>query len=125
MSKRDAEQTTFADPATAGAVLDRQGKARIYSPTQSVMQSGPRLRRRWVLEFIPSEAEHLDPLMGWPGSGDTRQEVSLRFSTREAAEAYARRHSIDYEVEGVQTTRRPSSSYADNFRVGRLEPWSH
>lgn len=123
MSRHESEER--AHRATAGTVLDRQGKALIYSPAQSVMQSGPRLRRRWVLEFTPSEAEHLDPLIGWPGSGDTRQQVSLRFSTREAAEAYARRRGIEYEVEGVQAARRPSTSYADNFRADRLQPWSH
>lgn len=125
MSRHESEQTVPADPATAGTVLDRQGKALIYSPTQSVMQSGPRLSRHWVLEFTATEAEHLDPLMGWPGSGDTLQEVSLRFSTREAAEAYAKRHGIEYEVEEVQAARLPATSYADNFRAGRLQPWSH
>jgi hypothetical protein len=90
------------------------------------MQSGRALTRAWVLVFAPAEARKADPLMGWIGSGDmVANQVRLRFPTLEAAEAYAKAHGIDYEVEPPHAPALKPKAYADNFRYGRGENWTH
>lgn len=90
--------------------------ARIYQMPKNAMQSGRARTGTWMLEFEPKEAKKADPLMGWAGSGDTREQVKLSFSTEEAARAYAERYGIAYHV--VQTPPRALKiqAYADNFR---------
>lgn len=99
--------------------------ARIHSPPRSAMQSGQANTQGWVLEYAPTP-QALDPLMGWIGRGDTRGQLRLRFPTKEAAVAYAEARGISYEVE-AQRAARPIKPkvYADNFRYGRVENWSH
>jgi hypothetical protein len=90
------------------------------------MQSGRALTRAWVLVFAPAEPRKADPLMGWIGSGDmVANQVRLRFPTLEAAEAYAKAHGIDYEVEPPHAPALKPKAYADNFRYGRGENWTH
>ena len=91
-------------------------QARIYKRPKSAMQSGKARIDDWVLDFAPSEAEKPDPLMGWTGSGDTRQQVQLRFPTSEAAQAYAQKHGISARVHAVPPKALKLQAYADNFR---------
>jgi len=96
-------------------------KARIYRPAKTAMQSGRGLTRQWLLEFEPGESRRPDPLMGWTSSGDTRQQLRLRFPTREDAVAYAERMGLDFTVvEPHDRTIRPKS-YAENFRFDRVD----
>jgi hypothetical protein len=100
--------------------------ARISStPPRAATQSGRARNGNWVLEFEPSEQMRLDPLMGWAGSGDTRGQVRLRFGTREEAIAYAEANGLAYEVEEPKPHRIKPKVYADNFRFGRSENWTH
>ncbi len=101
--------------------------ARIHCPAPSAMQSGKAKSQNWQLVFAPSEQRKLDPLTGWFGSGDTRAQLRLSFSTREAAEAYARANGIAYEVEPLPPgpAEIKPKVYADNFRYGRAENWTH
>ncbi len=104
----------------------QKGLARIFQPPKSAMQSGRATSEGWVLEYEPSEAKALDPLTGWVGSGDMLGQVRLRFETREQVLAYAETAGIAYEVE--PTPPGPALKpkvYADNFRFGRYENWSH
>jgi hypothetical protein len=55
--------------------------ARIYQRPKNAMQSGKARIADW-LEFAPAEAKRPDPLMGWAGSGDTQQQVVLKFASR-------------------------------------------
>lgn len=55
--------------------------------------------------------------MGWCGSGDTLQQVELRFPTKEAAIAYARRQDLQFQVVEPRLSTPPIRSYAGNFRV--------
>jgi hypothetical protein len=91
-------------------------RARIFQHGTSATQSGRRGSEQWMLEFEPREAKRPDPLMGWAGSGDTRQQVRLSFSSRDAAIAYAARNGIDAEVLGPRPHRMILQSYAENFR---------
>lgn len=91
-------------------------QARIFQRPKNAMQSGKALTDQWVLDFVPAEAARADPLMGWPGSGDTRRQVQLRFATREAAVAYAEKHGISAIVHETPPRRLKLQAYADNFR---------
>ncbi|WP_297372389.1 ETC complex I subunit [Acidocella sp.] len=100
-------------------------RARIYLPPKSAMQSGLARTQRWVLEYEPERQKTRDPVMGWTGGDDTRQQLRLSFETREAAIAYAEAEGIAYDVEiPVERVRKPKV-YADNFRFDRKENWTH
>jgi hypothetical protein len=90
--------------------------ARIYQRPKNAMQSGKALTDQWILEFVPAEAKRPDPLMGWAGSGDMRQQVVLEFPTQADAQAYADRYGIDARVIVTPPKRLKIQAYADNFR---------
>jgi hypothetical protein len=69
-----------------------------------------------VLEYLRSEAQSPDPLTGWAGSGDTKQQLRLTFATVEAAKAYAEREGIAYHVSLPTPKTLKIQAYADNFR---------
>ena len=91
--------------------------ARIFQRPKNAMQSGRYRTDRWILEFEPAEAKRPDPLTGWAGSGDTREQVTLGFPTLEAATAYAEKHGLAYHVTIGQVERPLKLQvYADNFK---------
>ena len=91
-------------------------QARIYQRPKNAMQSGKALDHQWILDFVPAEAEKPDPLMGWAGSGDTRQQLQLRFPSCAAAQTYAEKHGISALVHAVPPKKLKIQAYADNFR---------
>ena len=99
--------------------------ARIYKPAKTAMQSGKAKTKDWVLDYEPSEPKEVEPLMGWTASGDTRQQVRLRFDTKEEAVAYCERNRIPYQVFDPKPTKRAFISYSDNFAYSRRTPWTH
>jgi hypothetical protein len=100
-------------------------RARIYQPPKTAMQSGWAGTHQWVLEFERSSPERPDPLMGWIGSADTQAQVRLHFDTCDEALAFARKEGLDYDLELPQPRRVKPKAYADNFRYGRIENWTH
>ncbi len=98
---------------------------RIFQPAQNAMQSGRASTRSWIVEFEPSDAVKPNPLMGWPGSADTRQQVRLSFDSRDDAIAYAKKHGFDYEVLPPRDRSVRARAYSDNFRAGRQSNWTH
>ena len=78
-----------------------------------------------MLEFEPASPRRADPLMGWIGSDDTQAQVRLMFESRDAAVAYAERQGVPYSVELPRQRVVKPKAYADNFRAGRLENWTH
>lgn len=90
--------------------------ARIYQRPKNAMQSGRARTDQWLLEYDPAEPKRPDPLTGWAGSGDTRQQLSLSFPTLEAAVAYAKREGIAYHVVPAPARTLKIQAYADNFR---------
>ena len=103
----------------------RAARAIIRRPPKSAMQSGLANTRQWVLEFAPSTPREIEPLMGWTSSRDTRRQVTLNFSTKEEAIAYAERHGLSYSLEEPNERVIRPKSYSDNFRYDRRIPWSH
>jgi hypothetical protein len=101
-------------------------RARIFQRPKTATQSGQNGAGNWVLEFQPTEREKNDPLMGWWGSSDTLGQVRLRFDSSADAVAYADKHGISYDLEVPPATRAiKPKAYADNFRYGRAENWTH
>lgn len=96
--------------------------ARIYQRFKSTMQSGKRRVGQWTLEFEPAEAKYADPLMGWSGSGDTDQQVTLTFPSLDEAKAYADRIGVAYHVVPMHERSLKLQTYADNFAVGPIVP---
>jgi hypothetical protein len=90
--------------------------ARIYQRPKNAMQSGRAHTDRWVLEFDPAERQRADPLTGWAGSGDTRNQLRLNFPTLEAAQDYARREGIEFHIVPAPQRKLKLQAYADNFR---------
>lgn len=90
--------------------------ARIYQRPKNAMQSGRARTDRWVLEFEASDAQRADPLTGWAGSGDTRNQLRLNFPTLEAAQDYATREGIAFHVVPAPQRKLKLQAYADNFR---------
>ena len=90
-------------------------KAKIYKPAKSAMQSGVRNSKDWMLEFERVSPQYVEPLMGWTGSGDTLQQLRLRFASLEKAIKYAESKGIEYEVEEPHKLKHVKKSYADNF----------
>ncbi len=90
--------------------------ARIYQRPKNAMQSGKAQTDEWVLEFDPAEAKKPDPLMGWAGSGDMKQQLQLKFSSKDAAKAYAEKYGIFARVHATPPKGLKIQAYADNFR---------
>jgi len=99
--------------------------ARIYKPSKTAMQSGFANTKSWVLDFEPEAPREVEPLMGWTSSGDMRQQLRLRFSSKEEAAAYCDSHGIAYQVFETTPPKRPTISYADNFSFKRRDAWTH
>jgi hypothetical protein len=99
--------------------------ARIYKPAKTATQSGAANTKEWALDFEPEEPRSVEPLMGWTSSGDMRQQLRLRFDTKEEAIAYCERHGVAYQVSQPQEPARRTISYSDNFSVNRRDAWTH
>ena len=89
-------------------------KAKIYKPTKSVMQSGMRNTKNWLLVFDTLNTG-INPLMGWETSKDTMSEVKLEFSTKDQAISYAQKNNILYNIIEPQKRKIIKQSYSDNF----------
>jgi len=90
--------------------------ARIYQMPKNAMQSGKARTATWMLEFEPAEAKKPDPMTGWAGSGDTREQIKLAFESEDAARAYAERYGIAFHVVKTPPKTLKIQAYADNFR---------
>ncbi|MCH2327247.1 MAG: ETC complex I subunit [Rhodospirillales bacterium] len=94
-------------------------EVRIYQPTKTTMQSGRRNTKDWLLEYEPVSAKETDPLMGWIGSADTREQVRLRFENKEEAIAFAKKNGITYRLHEPKARRISAKTYAENFGFRR------
>ncbi len=99
--------------------------ARIYKPAKTAMQQGRAGTLDWVLEFEPESPRTIEPLMGWTSSTDTRAQVRMRFATLDEAVAYATRHGIAFRIDEPNKSELRPKSYAENFKFGRIDSWTH
>jgi hypothetical protein len=100
-------------------------RARIFQQPKTAMQSGVAGTDEWVLEWAPAAGGRQDPLMGWYGGGSTRAQVHLRFPSQAEAVAYAQREGIEYDLALPCRRVHKPKVYADNFKYGRFENWTH
>lgn len=101
-------------------------KARIFRPSKNAMQSGNAKSRNWILQFEPSSARLIEPLMGYTSSSDMNQQIRLSFKTKDEAIAYAQRNEIEFEVCEPKERKRRIMAYSDNFATNRIEGnWTH
>jgi hypothetical protein len=99
--------------------------ARIYKPAQNVMQQGKGASQDWVLEYVPAQRRVIEPLMGWTSSSDTRRQVRIGFATKDEAVAFATRNGVAFRLEEPPATKVRPKSYAENFKYGRPNRWTH
>lgn len=93
---------------------------RIYKPAKTAMQSGLAKTHDWVVNFDPSDAQRPDALMGWAGSADTRQQLTLHFKTQDEAVEFCKAKGLDYVLAAPHAASVRPKSYADNFRPDRV-----
>ena len=99
--------------------------ARIFKQPKNAMQSGKAATHDWRLDYEPEQPRSVEPLMGWTSSGDMKQQITLRFDSKDEAVAYCERKGIAYQVIEPQDSIRRPVAYADNFSFRRGEPWTH
>lgn len=99
--------------------------ARIFKPARNAMQSGKGKSDRWMLVYEPEVPLSVEPLMGYTSSADMKRQIKLLFDTEDEAVAYARKNAIPYQIFEPHADIRKKISYSDNFRYGRLQPWTH
>ena len=98
--------------------------ARIYKPARNAMQQGM-APRDWLLEYESGQPRLIEPLMGWTSSADTKTQVRLSFATKEEAVAFATSYGIAFRLQQPQKTELRPKSYAENFKFGRPDRWTH
>lgn len=91
-------------------------KVRIFQPSKTTMQSGRANAGKWVLEYEVETRRGPEPLMGWTASGDTLNQVRLKFASVEDAVAYAQQKGWDYTVLPPHGRRVVPRNYGDNFK---------
>jgi len=98
---------------------------RVYQPRKTAMQSGRAKTRYWLVEFEPGAQLRNDPLMGWVGQGDTRNQLRMKFNTREEAVEFCEKNDLDYQLIEPRQRKIQHKSYSDNFRADRQKNWTH
>lgn len=91
-------------------------KVRIYRPSKNTMQSGLARTKGWILESVPETPRGPEPLMGWTASGDTMNQIKIRFPDSEQAAAHARENGWEYMIDTAHERKLRPRNYADNFR---------
>lgn len=91
-------------------------KVTIYSPAKTAMQSGKRNTGFWLL--VSSRlfgSRSINKITGWTSSGDTKNQIKLKFKTKDEAITYAQSQNFEYEVFENKISRIKKRSYSDNF----------
>ena len=90
-------------------------KAKIYKPSKSAMQSGRAKTGQWLLEYERLAPLGPESLMGWTASGDTLNQVRLKFDTLQDAIARAEKEGFEYTVQKPHERKVKPRNYSDNF----------
>ena len=88
----------------------------IYKPSKNAMQSGRGNLGAWVIEYETTSVRRPEPLMGWTESGDTANQVRIRFRSREEAQSFAERQGWTYTVLEPRSRRVNPRNFGDNFK---------
>lgn len=79
------------------------------------MQSGLAKTQRWILEYESGDRKFIEPLMGWTGSRDTRQQLRMMFNSAEEAKEFADKHGLQVRLHEPQAKTPKRRPYAGNF----------
>ncbi|WP_425449949.1 ETC complex I subunit [Virgifigura deserti] len=104
-------------PRLRGSSFPPGTVASIYRPARATTTAGKANSRHWVLTFEPRAAPFIEPLMGWTGGTDTLQQVKLKFPSKEAAIAYARRQGLTVFVREPSLFKGCVCPYVDKSRA--------
>lgn len=91
-------------------------KVKIYQPAKSAMQSGRGKTKQWILEYISTTGRVPEALMGWVSSGDTLNQVRIKFDDKDHAIAFAEKHGFKFTIQAPQSRKIKPRNYGDNFK---------
>ena len=91
-------------------------KVKIFKPSKNAMQSARDFKGQWVLEYQREQKVAPEALMGWTSSGDTLNQVRLKFETLEDAIHKAQQEGWDYTVLPAHERKLKPRNYGDNFK---------
>ena len=91
-------------------------KARIYRPSKSTTQSGHGKGKQWVVEYETATPREPESLMGWTASGDTLNQVRIKFESLEEAKSFADKNGLEYAIQTPHERKLKPRNYGDNFR---------
>jgi hypothetical protein len=80
------------------------------------MQSGLAGTDKWLLEYETISRRKPEPLMGWSSSGDTLNQVSLKFDSQEDAVNFAVNNGWEYSISNEHKRKIKPRNYTDNFK---------
>lgn len=91
-------------------------KARIYQPAKPATQSGRAKTDSWLLEYELETKRAPEALMGWTASGDTLNQVRMKFASQDDAIAFAQKKGWEYTVSDAHARIVTPRNYVDNFK---------
>ncbi|KAK1792405.1 hypothetical protein P4O66_012355 [Electrophorus voltai] len=89
-------------------------RVHIFVPTRTAMQSGIQNTKKWKMEFDTRERWE-NPLMGWVSTADPLSNLTLTFSTKEDAIAFAEKNGWSYDITEKRMPKPRVKSYGANF----------
>lgn len=91
--------------------------AKIIQHSKLANSGAPLKKADWFIEFETHPGSiYNDKVTGWQSSNDMSSELKLKFSSKEAAEEFARSNNIEYEVVEPNHKRLVKRTYAENFK---------
>ena len=90
----------------------------IYRPAKTAMQSGKKQTKYWILKKINNENHRsINPLMGWTTSNNSKNQILLKFISKEQAINFAKQQNYNFTIIENQENKEniKPKSYANNF----------
>merc|ERR1711868_65598 len=88
---------------------------RIFIPARNAMQSGNFKTNSWRIEFDTRERWESPLTLGWTSSADPLSNMTVDFSSKEAAMAFCEKNGWAYQVEERQQATPKKKSYGLNY----------
>jgi hypothetical protein len=90
-------------------------KVKIFRPAKSAMQSGKKGKKWLLLPIDETNAQSINPLLGWVSVGNSLSQLRLEFQSKEAAVEFAKSRNFEFEIEEPKIASVKQKSYAGNF----------
>jgi hypothetical protein len=80
------------------------------------MQSAPLGSKLWIVTFVEEfKSREVNDLTGWTSSDNTKNQIKLKFNSKEAAIEYATNNNYDYIIDQCSKSNLKLKSYSVNF----------